>query len=129
MSAELARGGPGLPRAELRLAEGGGGGLNAAPPTPERGWREGCVTAAAAAAPQVNGGRAPATGGASSRGTPRGSLGLRAGRRPLGQVAREAESGVPPQGHRANAGRVPGVTGPSPPPLRAQVCRPGPRGA
>lgn len=69
-----------------------GAGSTRPPPTPERGWREGCASAAAAAAPQVNGGRAPATGGASSRGTPRGSLGLRAGRHPLDQVAREAVS-------------------------------------
>lgn len=126
MSAEISRGGPGLPRAELRLAEGGGGGLNAVPPTQESGGREGCVSAAAAAFPQVNGRRAPATGGASSRGTPRGSLGLIAGRRFLGQVRGASprslgERGEGPGRDGANPAPSPGSGAPRSP--RSVICR------
>lgn len=122
--------GCGLPRSGPRLAQGGrrGRAQRAAPPTPVRVWARGL--------------RAGGGGGSSGKrwaGT--GDRGRSLAEVPLGGAwAREPEGapfassrgspsqGAPPQGHRATAGRVPGVAGPIPPPSRAQV-RPGPRGA
>lgn len=108
---------------------GEGGGLNVRPrPLRCPSGRENCALAAAAA-PQVNGGQAPGTGVTRSRRCRSGEPGNREPEgAPFASSRGSPSQGAPPQGHRATAGRVPGVAGPIPPPSRAQV-RPGPRGA
>lgn len=94
---------------------GGGGGLNVRPrPLRCAAWREGCTPAAAAATPQVIGGRVPGAGVARSRRRRSGEPGPEGLRRHLGLFVLEAESGGASPRSPGDRGEGPGRRGAEP---------------